>query len=100
MKAHEAPQWTDFCQLLLHQFGPRGFDDFLGALTNLRQTGTVREDQTEFEKLVNHTKGLSDAFYRSCFISGIKDIVRSDITMFCPNTMMEILGWAKLAEDK
>ena len=69
------PQWTDFFQLILHRFGPRGFDEFLGALTNLRQTRNVREYQTEFEKLVNHTKGLFDAFYRSCSINGLKDAI-------------------------
>ena len=59
----------------------------------------MREYQTEFEKLANHTKGLSDAFYRSCFISGLKDAIQSEVKMFCPNTMMEILGLDKLAED-
>jgi len=35
IKDHEEPQWTDFCQLLLHRFGPSGFDEFIGALTKL-----------------------------------------------------------------
>ena len=60
----------------------------------------MREYQTEFENLVKHTEGFSDAFYMSCFISDLKDTIRSDITMFYPNTIMEILGLAKLAEDK
>ena len=60
----------------------------------------MREYETEFEKLSNHIEGFSDAFYRSCFISGLKDTLRSEVNMFCPNTMMEILGLAKLAEDK
>ncbi|MGD0460848.1 MAG: hypothetical protein ABSC21_24290, partial [Terriglobia bacterium] len=100
IKAHPEPNWTDFCQLILPRFGPSAFDDFTGALTKLHQTGTVREYQTEFEKLANHTEGLSDEFYRSCFISGLKDEIRSEVKMFCPNTMMEVLGLAKLAEDK
>ena len=60
----------------------------------------MREYQIEFENLVKHTKGFFDAFYRICFISGLKDTIRSDVTMLCPNTMMEILGLAKLEEDK
>ena len=43
IKAHAEPNWTDFSQLLLRQFGPSAFDDFTGALTKLHQTGTVRE---------------------------------------------------------
>ena len=59
----------------------------------------MREYQTEFENLVKHTEGFFDAFYESCFISGLKDTIQSDITIFCPNIMMEILGLDKLEED-
>ena len=65
----------NFFSTPFHRFGPSGFDEFTGALTKLRQIGTVREYQTEFEKLVKHTEGFSDAFYRSCFISGLKDTI-------------------------
>ena len=54
IKDHEEPQWTYFCQLLLHRFGPSGFDEFTGALTKIRQTGTMREYQIEFENLIKH----------------------------------------------
>ena len=60
----------------------------------------MKEYQTKFEKLSNHTEGLPDDFYWSCFISGLKDVIRSEVKMFSPNTMMEALGLAKLVEDK
>ena len=56
--------------------------------------------QKKIEKPSNHTKGFPDAFYLSCFISGLKDAIRSKVKMFYPNTMMEALRLAKLAEDK
>ena len=84
----------------LHRFGPSAFDDFTRALTKLCQISTVKEYQTKFEKLANHTKGLPDDFYWSCFISDLKDAIHSEVKMFSPNTMMEALGLAKLAEDK
>ena len=99
-KDHEEPQWKKNFQLLLQRFGPSGFDEFTGALTKLHQTGNVREYQTEIQKLVKHAEAFSDAFYRSCFISGLKATIHFDVKMFCPNTMMEILGLAKLAADK
>ena len=34
------------------------------------------------------------------FISGLKDGIRSEVKMLCPNTMMEALGLVKLAKDK
>ena len=60
----------------------------------------MREYQTEFEKLANHIEGFLDAFYLSCFINGMKDTIQYEVKMFYPNTMMEALGLAKLAEDK
>ena len=60
----------------------------------------MREYQTEFVKLANHTEGFPDAFYLICFISDMKDAICSEFKMFCPNTMMEALRLAKLAEDK
>ena len=75
IKAHEEENWIDFFQLLLQRFVPSAFDDFIGAPTKLCQIGTVREYQIEFEKLANYIQGLSDAFYRSCFISGVKDAI-------------------------
>ena len=42
---------------------------------------------------------FSDAFYRSCFISGLKDAIRSEVKMLCPSTMMESLGLATLVEE-
>ena len=84
----------------MQRFGPSAFDDFTGELTKLCQNGNVREYQTKFEKLANHTEGLYDAFYMSCFISGLKDVVRSEVKMLCPNTMTKAIGLDKLEEGK
>ena len=71
----KSPNGQIFFQLLLHRFGPSGFHEFTGALTKLLQIGTVRGYHIEFEKLVKHTEGFSDAFYRSCFINALKDTI-------------------------
>ena len=97
IKDHEEPQWTDFCQLFLQQFGHLAFDDFTGALIKICHTGTVREYSTKFEKLANHKERFSHAFYKSFFISGLKDAIRSEVKMFYPNIMMESLELDKLA---
>ena len=59
----------------------------------------MREYQTKFEKLTNHTEGFPDAFYLGFFISGLKDAICSEVKKFCLDTMMEALRLAKLAED-
>ena len=60
----------------------------------------MREYQTQFEKLAKHREGLFDAFYRSCFLCGMKDAIQYEVEMFYPSTMMEARGLDKLAGDK
>ena len=93
IKAHEEPNQTYFFQLLFQRFGPSAFNEFTRSLTKLHQTSIERVCQIKFENLANHTEGFTDAFYRSCFISGLKNAIRSEVQMFCPNIMMETLGW-------
>jgi hypothetical protein len=45
----------------------------LGCLTKLKQSGTVEDFITSFEHLAFIMEGMSDAFFRECFISGLKD---------------------------
>jgi len=43
---------------------------------------------------------LDDAFFTSCFISGLKEEIKPEVKMFNPKIMMDAIALAKLAEDK
>jgi hypothetical protein len=45
----------------------------LGRLKKIKQLGTVEDFIATFECLDFRTKGMSDAFFQECFISGLKD---------------------------
>jgi len=70
------------------------------VLTKLCQITTIREYQIEFEKLANRMEGLDDAFYQNCFISGLKANIKEKVKMFKRETMLAIVGLAKLVKDK
>jgi hypothetical protein len=44
-------QWEEFTQALCIRFGPFDYEDFDEALAKLRQTGSICEYQTQFERL-------------------------------------------------
>jgi len=90
----------EFTQNILVIFGPSSFEDFTNALTKLHQTTIVREYQKKFEKLANHIEELDDSFYRSYFISGLKEEIQVEVKMFNSNNMIAKIGLAKLVEDK
>jgi len=53
----------------------------LGCLTKLKQSGTIEDFIAAFERLVFRTKGMTDAFFRKCFISGLKDEIWAHVLM-------------------
>jgi len=61
---------------------------------------TMHEYQIEFEKLSNHTEGLHNALFCSCFINGLKKEIQAEVKMFNPNNMITMIRLAKLVEDK
>jgi hypothetical protein len=45
----------------------------LVCFTKLKQLGTMEDFIASFECLAFRTEGMSDAFFRECFISSLKD---------------------------
>ena len=52
-----------------------------------------------FERLDFHTKGMSDAFFQECFISGLKDDICSHVLMAQPWIWVEATKRAKEAQQ-
>jgi hypothetical protein len=61
----------------------------LGHLTKLNQSGTVEDFIASFECLVFWTEGMSDAFFRECFINGLKDEICAQVLMDRPQSWVE-----------
>jgi len=71
----------------------------LGRLTKLKQSGTIEDFIVAFEHLVFRTKGMTDAFFRECFISGLKDEIRAHVLMARPSSWVEATKRAKEAQQ-
>jgi hypothetical protein len=52
-----------------------------------------------FECLAFRTEGMSDAFFRECFISGLKDEIRAHVLMARPQSWVEDTKRAKEAQQ-
>jgi hypothetical protein len=53
----------------------------LGRLTKLKQSGIVEDFIAAFEHLVFRIEDITDAFFRKCFISGLKDEIWAHVLM-------------------
>jgi len=70
----------------------------LGHLTKLKQYGTVEDFIAPFECLAFRTEGMTDAFFRECFISGLKKVIWAHVLMAQPTTWVEATKKAKEAQ--
>lgn len=71
----------------------------IGELTKLSQQSTVCAYQERFEELANHTTGLTEEFFVSCFISELCDDIKAGVQMFQPSNITQAMGLAKLQEE-
>jgi hypothetical protein len=76
--------WTHFVADIYERFDID--TNHLVRLKNLKQFGTMEDFIAVFERLAFHTVSMSDAFLRECFISGLKEEIRSHVLMAWPQS--------------
>jgi hypothetical protein len=88
--------WTQFVEEIYELFD--NDTNHLGRLKKLKQLGTMEEFIASFEHLAFRTEGMSDAFFRECFISNLKDEIRAHALMAWPESWVEAIKRAKEAQ--
>jgi hypothetical protein len=71
----------------------------LGHLTKLKQSGTVEDFIVAFERLDFQTGDMIDAFFRECFISGLKEEIWAHVLMARPSSWVEATKRDKEAQQ-
>jgi hypothetical protein len=89
--------WTQFVEKLYKRFDTD--TNHLGCLAKLKQSGAMEDFIAAFERLAFRTEGMSDAFFRECFISGLKDEIRAHVLMVRPQSWVEATKRAKEAQQ-
>ena len=69
-------------------------------LKKLKQMGSVREYQSQFERLLSKVGKLSPTQQVGCFISGLKEHLRIDVQALKPASLSVAVGLARLYEAK
>jgi hypothetical protein len=85
---------------LLARFGPTEYDDYDEALSRVKQKGTLRENQQEFEKLANRVVGWPQKALIRTFLGGLKANISNDVRKFKPRTLRETIEFARMREDE
>ena len=88
--------WEELTQALCIRFGPSDYEDFDEALAKLRQTGTIREYQTQFERLAARVRNWPEKALLGSYIGGLKEEIQSDVKLFHPTTLLHATSLARL----
>ncbi|XP_052201138.1 uncharacterized protein LOC127807380 [Diospyros lotus] len=103
-KQAEGPwvSWRTFAEELCGRFGEKNMTDMVEEFNKLRQQGSIEDYLRRFEELravigIAHPS-LSETYFVSSFISGLKDDMRSVVKMLAPATVKQAAEKARLQE--
>ena len=82
------------------RFGPIDCEDFDEALSRVKQTGTLRDYQKEFERLGNRVQGWTQKALVNTFMGGLKLEISEEILLFRPRTLKEVFSLARMRDEQ
>lgn len=92
--------WAIFEEELWARFGPTECEDFDEALSRVKQVGSLRDYQKEFEKLGNRVQGWTQKALVGTFMGGLKPEIAEGIRMFKPKSLKEAISLARMRDDQ
>ncbi|KAA8520752.1 hypothetical protein F0562_014976 [Nyssa sinensis] len=92
--------WEIFEAELWARFGPSDCEDFDKALSRIRQVGSLRDYQEEFERLGNRVCGWTQKALIGTFMGGLKTEISDAIRMFKPQMLKEAISLARMKDDQ
>jgi hypothetical protein len=92
--------WEIFEEELWARFGPTKCEDFDEALSKIRQVGSLRDYQKEFERLGNRVHGWTQKALVGTFMSGLKVEISDAIRMFKPRTLKKAISLARMKDEQ
>jgi len=95
--------WHQFCTMLGERFNETSTCDAIGQFHNLKQTHSVNDYVEKFEELMSLVKrtnpALTEAYFVSSFISGLKDYIQHHSQCYKPTTLSKAFWYAKRLEQ-
>ncbi|XP_062118280.1 uncharacterized protein LOC133831890 [Humulus lupulus] len=92
--------WETFINTLQLRFGASVYNDPLGRISKLTQTGRVAQFRTEFEDLMTRVTGVSEHLFMNFFIWGLKMEIRRELLLTKPVDLANAMEKAQLFEDR
>ncbi|XP_052172235.1 uncharacterized protein LOC127788163 [Diospyros lotus] len=92
--------WKDFEQEVRTHFGPTGFVDYNEVLSEMRQTGSLRDYQREFERVATQVDDWPEKALIRAFIGGLFPNIVTEVKLHRPTTMRQAIDITRLKDDQ
>jgi hypothetical protein len=92
--------WEKFQEELWARFRPSICEDFDEALSKIKQVGTLRDYQREFEKLGNKVQGWTQKALVGTLMGGPKTKISEGIRMFKPQSLKEVINLTRMRDKQ
>lgn len=96
--------WDQLCNLVLAKFDKDQYQIILHQLDSLKQTTSILEYQTEFEKLAHgvllYNSAIDDTFFMTRFVGGLREDIRSPILLHRPKDVDTASALALIQEQE
>lgn len=92
-------RWREFQKEIMGWFGPSEYTDHDELLAHIRQKGTLREYQQEFEKLASRVHDWLEKALVGAFMGGLRPEIAAEVRVHRPRTYTQAIDLARLQED-
>ncbi|CAA0809627.1 Unknown protein, partial [Striga hermonthica] len=83
----EYMRWRDFKKELITRFGSSDYHDYNEALSRIKQVGSLRDYQKEFERIASRVRDWPEAALVGTFVGGLKAELAAEVRLERPGSM-------------
>lgn len=81
------PDWETFLRALRSRFGTSIYEDSLGKIAKLVQTGSVASFREAFEQLMTRISSVPEHYFLNYFVWGLKTEIRRELLLGKPTDL-------------
>ncbi|KAJ0578410.1 putative nucleotidyltransferase, Ribonuclease H [Helianthus annuus] len=89
--------WKDYSEAIVARFSTILFEDAMGTLTSMQQTGSLEEFCDEFDACLLRVS-IPEPYAVSIFLKAVKPEIGGPVRMFQPKNMKEVFYLAKIQD--
>ncbi|XP_042005941.1 uncharacterized protein LOC121754689 [Salvia splendens] len=86
--------WADFLEDVRRRFDPQCFQNFIGLIAKLCQTGSLAEYNTTFETMLNRVRGVPEYILLPIYIEGLTQPVKNHVRLQHPSSVAAAMALA------